>query len=201
MPAAVPQTSPRQPPAGPTAGALFDLQPTLVGDRVRLRPVAPDYFAALYTVAADPALWAAHPAHDRWQEPVFRRLFAETLASGGGLVIIDKASAAIIGSSRYHIADPAAPRAEIGWTFLARSHWGGGYNREAKVLMLRHAFRFVDMVVFRVGEGNLRSRRAVEKIGGTLSAEREEVRLPDGTPVIHVVYALSRTAFLAQPAR
>jgi RimJ/RimL family protein N-acetyltransferase len=36
--------------------------------------------------------------------------------------------------------------------------------------MLRHAFRFVDSVEFRVGPDNLRSQRAMEKIGG--------VRLP-----------------------
>ena len=55
---------------------------------------------------------------------------------------------------------------EIGWTFLARSHWGGIHNRELKKLMLDHAFRFVRSVVFLVGPQNLRSQRAVEKIGG-----------------------------------
>jgi len=49
---------------------------------------------------------------------------------------------------------------------LARSHWGGVYNREMKQLMLRHAFRFVNSVIFMVGAKNLRSQRAMEKIGG-----------------------------------
>ena len=49
---------------------------------------------------------------------------------------------------------------EIGWTFLARSHWGGTYNGEMKQLMLRHAFKFVNSVIFLVGPQNLRSQRA-----------------------------------------
>ncbi len=54
---------------------------------------------------------------------------------------------------------------EIGWTFLARKYWGGLYNRELKDLMLAHAFRFVETVVFYVGENNIRSQKATEKIG------------------------------------
>ena len=55
---------------------------------------------------------------------------------------------------------------EIGWTFLARSHWGGRANREVKRLMLDHAFTFVDTVIFWVGHENWRSQGAMTKIGG-----------------------------------
>jgi RimJ/RimL family protein N-acetyltransferase len=72
----------------------------------------------------------------------------------------------VIGSSRYHGYDEAKSEIEIGWTFLARSHWGGTWNRELKELMLRHAFQFVQSVIFKVGPQNWRSQRAVEKIGG-----------------------------------
>ena len=74
----------------------------------------------------------------------------------------------MIGSSRYNGFDPVASEIEIGWTFLARDYWGGSYNAEIKQLMLEHAFQYVDTVVFWVGETNLRSRRAMEKIGGVL---------------------------------
>ena len=50
-------------------------------------------------------------------------------------------------------------------TFLRRDYWGGSYNAEIKALMLRHAFRYVKTVVFWVGEGNWRSRKAMEKLG------------------------------------
>ena len=147
----------------------MDWQPVLNGDRLTLRPLAPDDWQALFAVASDPLIWDIHPAHDRWQEPVFRAFFADALAGGGAVAVIDRASGAIIGSSRWQGYDPAnGGSVEIGWTFLARSHWGGACNRELKRLMLAHAFGQVERVAFRVGETNLRSRRAMEKIGGRL---------------------------------
>jgi RimJ/RimL family protein N-acetyltransferase len=126
----------------------------------------------LYAVARDPLIWAGHPAHDRWQEPVFRRIFEEGLASGGAMVAIDLASGKIIGSSRFHDYDPERSEVEIGWTFLARSYWGGAYNGEMKRLMLEHAFRFVENAVFLVAHENLRSQKALIKIGAELVGTR-----------------------------
>jgi RimJ/RimL family protein N-acetyltransferase len=143
----------------------FDLQPVLIGERLRLRPLRPEDWDALYAVAADPLIWEQHPCSDRYKEDVFRTFFAEALASGGAFVVIDATDGRMIGSSRYHAYDEAASVVEIGWTFLARTHWGGTCNGELKQLMLRHAFRFVNRVLFLVGPGNLRSQRALEKIG------------------------------------
>jgi RimJ/RimL family protein N-acetyltransferase len=144
----------------------FDLQPVLKGELLELRPLRPEDFADLFAVAADPLLWEQHPARDRYQEEQFRTFFREALESGGALLATDKGDGRVIGSSRFHGYDADKGEVEIGWTFLARSHWGGRYNGEMKRLMLRHAFRFVDRVVFRVGAHNRRSQRAVEKIGG-----------------------------------
>ncbi len=174
--------------------AEFDKQPTLDGPSLRLRPLARADYDALFAVASDPELWALHPASDRYQEPVFRNLFEDAMASGGALVVIDKASSKVIGSSRYHVPDTESNRAEIGWSFLARVHWGGRTNAEVKHLMLTHAFRFVETVQFRVGETNARSRRAMEKIGGVLSDERETIQMPDRTEVVHLIYEISKPA-------
>jgi N-acetyltransferase len=54
----------------------------------------------------------------------------------------------VIGSSRYHGYNRCLSEVEIGWTFLAGSYWGGTYNGEVKRLMLRHAFQYVERVVF-----------------------------------------------------
>ena len=176
----------------------MDRQPVLDGERLYLRPLTLADWDALFAVASDRLIWAIHPAHDRWQEPVFRAFFADALAHGGALAIIDRASGAMIGSSRYQGHDPAASVVEIGWTFLARSHWGGETNRELKRLMLGHALGFVERVRFRVGEGNLRSRRALEKIGGHLTgATYFEDRA--GRPVEHVVFEITRESFAEGP--
>jgi RimJ/RimL family protein N-acetyltransferase len=167
----------------------FDTQPVLKGRLVELRPLRPDDFDELYAVAADPLIWEQHPARNRHEEAVFRDFFREALASGGALIAIDAATRRVIGSSRFHGYDEARSEVEIGWTFLARSHWGGAYNGEMKRLMLQHAFRFVSGVVFLIDPKNLRSQRAVEKIGGI----RAESRLDPGGRFVYQVTASDLT--------
>ena len=144
----------------------FDFQPILKGKLLELRPLRAEDFPDLYAVASDPLIWEQHPARDRYKEEAFKQFFREALESGGALMAIDSKDGRIIGSSRFHGYDEEKSEVEIGWTFLARSHWGGVYNGEMKQLMLRHAFRFVDHAIFVVGPRNLRSQKAVEKIGG-----------------------------------
>jgi RimJ/RimL family protein N-acetyltransferase len=168
----------------------FDLQPFLKGKLLELRPLRGEDFHALYAVAADPLIWEQHPSKDRYQEEVFRAFFREALESGGALIAIDSKDRNVIGSSRFHGYDKEKSEIEIGWTFLARSHWGGIYNGEMKQLMLRHAFRFVYSVVFLVGPQNVRSQRAMEKIGGTLVASRR-----DGSGRESFVYQITASTF------
>ena len=144
----------------------FDLQPTLQGSLVALRPLRLDDWDALFAAASDPLIWEQHPESDRYKPDVFRRYFESALASGCAFVVVDRGSGRIIGSTRYHGYDAAASQVEIGWTFLQREFWGGPYNREMKQLLLAHAFRHVARVVFNVGRTNYRSQRAMEKIGG-----------------------------------
>ena len=177
----------------------MDRQPVLGGERLHLRPLRPDDWDALYAVASDPLIWEVHPSHDRWQEQKFRPFFDDALAKGGALVVIDRASGAMIGSSRFQAFDPAdGSSVEIGWTFLARSHWGGAYNAELKRLMLSHALRQVARVDFRIGEANWRSRKAMEKIGGHLSDRTELAETTRGL-VRHVIYEITRESFAQGP--
>jgi len=141
-------------------------------------------------VAADPLIWEQHPAKDRYQQEQFRVFFREALESGGALVAIDTKDGRVIGSSRFHGYDGDKSEVEIGWTFLARSHWGGRYNGEMKQLMLQHAFRFVDRVVFLVGLHNRRSQRAVEKLGGMRVGSR-----PDASGRDSIVYEITAATF------
>lgn len=177
----------------------MDRQPTLEGERLLLRPLREIDRAALFAVASDRELWALHPAHDRWQAPVFDAMFDEALAQRGALAVIDKASGRIIGSSQFRPSGKVTGAVEIGWTFLARDHWGGVTNRELKRLMLQHLLAHADRAVFRVGEANLRSRRAMEKIGSRLMETTEQVTFPDGRVVDHVFYEIDRASFASGP--
>ncbi len=166
----------------------FDRQPRLVGELLELRPLRPEDWEALYAVASDPLIWEVHPARDRYKEDVFRGFFEGALESGGALAAIDRMTGGVVGSSRYHWQGPDL---EIGWTFLARPYWGGVYNREMKRMMLDHAFEAVDRVIFSVGVDNVRSRRAMEKIGG-MRMEGVLPREVAGAPVDHVIYEIRK---------
>ena len=168
----------------------FDPQPILRGALVTLQPLRADDRDALYAVASDPLIWEQHPDRTRSEPAGFRVFFRQALESGGAVLAIDNGTGAVIGSSRYHGFDEALGEVEIGWTFLARSHWGGRYNGEMKHLMLTHAFRFVGRVVFMVGPRNLRSQRAVERIG----AERAGTHIDD-TGRESLVFAITRAGF------
>ena|SRR5438067_138342 len=167
----------------------FDLQPILKGERLELRPLRADDFDELFAVASDPLIWEQHPNSDRYREEVFREFFRSALECGGALIAVDRAEGRVIGSSRYHGYNEERSEIEIGWTFLARSYWGGVYNREMKALMLGHAFQFVRTVIFLVGPRNYRSQRAMEKIGGLRAGSRVD---PNGRESL--IYRIDRSA-------
>jgi RimJ/RimL family protein N-acetyltransferase len=170
----------------------FDLQPVLTGDTIELRPLREEDFPELYAVASDPRIWEQHPEPDRWTDVVFREFFRGAMDSGGAFVVLDRNNGRVIGSSRFAGYDEAAGEIEIGWTFLARSYWGGVYNREMKTLMLAHAFRFVRRVIFRVGPDNRRSRRALDKVGAVYVGLQ-----PDPRRGQSAIYEMTREAFTA----
>lgn len=147
---------------------MFDLQPSLSGKLVSLRPLQESDFSALFAVASDPEIWAQHPARDRYTESVFRRFFDDGMESGGAFVIHDLASGEVIGSSRFCFYSQERDEIEIGFTFLAREFWGGKYNSDLKSLMLNHAFKYVGSVIFCVGSSNFRSQKAVQKLGAVI---------------------------------
>jgi N-acetyltransferase len=169
-----------------------DLQPTLTGEKLLLRPLTENDWDAMYAVASDPLLWEVHPASDRYKETVFREYFAGAMASRGALAVIDQSTGDIVGGSRYANFVDVRNEIEIGWSFLARSHWGGVYNREMKILMLSHAFRYFDSIRFNIGATNVRSRRAIEKIGAWLDGEYLPEAINGVPSVLHVIYRINR---------
>ncbi len=167
----------------------FDLQPTLVGETITLLPLHADDFESLYEVASDPLLWEQHPDPSRYKRDIFTdRYFEGALSSGSAFVIIHNESGDVIGSSRYYDWNADKQEVAIGYTFLARAHWGGAINGELKKLMLDHAFRGARIVWFHIGKNNLRSRKALEKIGGRFS--HEEVQEMYGAKYDYVHYRI-----------
>jgi RimJ/RimL family protein N-acetyltransferase len=174
-----------------SASVEFDLQPTLKGTLIELRPLTCEDFDALFTAASDPLIWEQHPENDRYTRPVFQRYFDSAIESKGAFAIVERKSGKVIGSSRYCNLNSAEREVEIGWTFLERAFWGGAYNRELKTLMLEHAFRFVDRVLFVVGENNLRSQKALEKIGARY-LKKAQLPASDGRLMPNLVFVITQ---------
>jgi N-acetyltransferase len=173
--------------------AALDFQPTLVGPTLTVRPIAAGDWTELFAAGSDPKIWELHPVSDRYTEPEFRKFFDGGVDGKMAFVFVDNASGRLIGSSRYYGYEPAFSEIEIGWTFIARSHWGGSANREVKRLMLDHAFTFLDTVVFWVGEDNLRSQGAMTKIGGVKRAGLFTRALAGD--VRHVIFEITKRAY------
>jgi len=146
--------------------AIFDLQPEkLENDLIELRPLSERDFDSLFEVSSDPLIWEQHPIKDRYKKEVFQLFFDSAMASKSSFTIFDKITGELMGSTRFYDFQPELSRLAIGYTFLARKFWGGIYNKSLKNLMLDYAFQFVDTVVFHIGETNIRSQKAILKIG------------------------------------
>lgn len=152
----------------------MDLQPHSLGDSlVALSPLREEDFDSLFQAASDPLIWEQHPDRFRHEKEVFSGYFRGAIDSKGAFLVVDKANGEAIGSSRFYNHDAEARTICVGWTFLRRRCWGGEYNYRLKKLMLDHAFRSVDCVLFQIGQENLRSIKATEKLGA--ARVREEI--------------------------
>jgi len=160
---------------------------TLTGSRVRLEPLAPEHLDGLWAAAAvDPTIfrWFVAPLTSRSAMATF---IAEAVAAadmGNQLpfAVIDRGGTGlgtnlgaggramperVVGSTRFGAIEPHHRRAEIGWTWIGAPWQRTGINREAKHLMLRHAFETwgLHRVEFKTDALNQQSRNALKRLG------------------------------------
>ena len=169
----------------------FNLQPTLENELVRLVPLKLNDFESLYLVASDPLIWEQHPDRFRYQKKVFEKYFDGAIQSCGAFIVFDKKSGETIGSTRYYDYDEVKKSIVIGYTFLARKYWGGIYNRAMKMLMLDYAFNFVETVIFHIGAENIRSQKAIEKLGAMKVGEIE-IKYPGEDERLNFIYKIKK---------
>jgi len=169
---------------------IFNCNITLQDEWVTATPLQAADFDILYHAASDPLIWEQHPNKNRWQRTEFANYFKGAMESGSAFLVKDTTSGEVIGSSRY-VYDEAQQILSIGYTFFIRSHWGGGYNRALKKLMLDHAFRYVDTVYFYIGAVNKRSQMAIERVGAKKIRE-EETAYYGEAPKLDYVYVIAK---------
>ena len=173
----------------------FDIQPVLANELLILRPLREEDFDNLFKVASDPLIWEQHPMKDRSQRNGFDIFFREAMESKGAFVIIDQKTGEIIGTTRFHLVNETMNAIEIGWTFLARKYWGGEFNKSMKLLMIDYAFNYVDDIIIYVNENNIRSQKAVEKIGGKRIKALGDLHLST-RPNSTVIFRINKTQWV-----
>lgn len=151
----------------------FNLQPTLENKLIKIVPLELDDFETLYAIASDPLIWEQHPNKDRYKQEVFENFFKGAMESKGAFLVYDKVNNVPIGSSRFYVVEGNENVIAIGYTFISRDHWGGNYNPALKKLMMDYAFQFVDSVIFHIGAMNVRSQKAIERLGAIKIDEKD----------------------------
>ncbi|NKE67692.1 GNAT family N-acetyltransferase [Ramlibacter sp. RBP-2] len=171
---------------------------TLSSSAVRLEPLTPHHVAGLEAAARDGELWTLRvtsvPAPGETAAYVAAAL--KGLADGHMLpfAVLDAATGAVIGSTRYHDIVPAVERLEIGYTWYARQWQRSHVNTTCKLLLLTHAFEMLgaQLVGWRTDNFNFASQRAIERLGARRDGVlRHHALRRDGTVRDTVMYSLA----------
>lgn len=170
----------------------FNLQPeNLQNELVKLVPLQENDFEELYQVASDKLIWEQHPNKMRYERAVFENYFEGAMQSKGAFFIRDTNSNEPMGCTRFYDFDENDSSVLIGYTFIGRQFWGKGYNTALKKIMLDYAFQFVDKVYFHIGAQNIRSQKAIEKIGA-IKVDEFEVAYYGEISKLNFVYLISK---------
>ncbi|MDX3226236.1 GNAT family N-acetyltransferase [Streptomyces sp. ME19-01-6] len=180
---------------------VFPQRPfALSGSRVRLEPLSLEHAEGLWT-AADDEVFAKLP-YDRpptvqaMGEWISAALTREAVRLPFAVVVGQE----VAGTTSYWYPDEVRRQVEIGSTWLGRAWWGAGINREAKRLLLEHAFTELacEKVVFRTDPKNIRSQQALQRLGaGRDGLVRRDWPRGDGTWRDSVYYSILRNEWTA----
>ncbi len=148
----------------------------LKGKSIALIPVEEKYLDELLSFSANPVIWEHLPKEIFSPEELLQwyQQTREDEATGKAIpfLIQDIQTLEIMGSTRILDLDTANRKAEIGWTWINPKYFGTKINTEAKLLLLNYAFTVLRLnrIQFRADERNIRSRRAILKLGATFEA-------------------------------
>ena len=160
----------------------------LTGTTVDLIPLEKEHFEELFTVASDKELWELIPTNCSEKETFYTAYnFALAERDKGNqypFVILHKATNKLIGSTRFFEIFPNDKKLEVGWTWITKQFWGTEINLECKFLLLTFCFETLkaNRVQLKTKDTNIRSRKAIEKIGGVFEGILRKDRIQnDGT--------------------
>lgn len=147
------------------------VEPEILREGVRLEPLQLDHANGLYNRARSGADWDYMPRAAFVDIADTRQWIEEAVTTPNQLAyaIVETGKDRVVGSTRYLNIRPEHRSLEIGWTWLGQEWQRTGVNTEAKLLLLAKAFDRCGCVrvEFKTDARNLRSQRALERIGAT----------------------------------
>ena len=155
---------------------------SLEDSKIKLDPLTEDHILEMRTLSADADVWRWYTEDlsdpDDLQRWMTNRLSESNEMTKMSYAVLDQGTNQVLGSSSYGHIDWTERCIEIGWTWLGKPYIGSGINKHMKFLMLHHAFETMEIerLELRTDEENIRSRKAMGKIGaqhdGTLRNHR-----------------------------
>lgn len=171
----------------------FALQPDFLhDDLIKLMPLKESDFDRLFEIGSNPKVWEQHPNPNRYQLEDFTNYFKGAIESKGAFLVLDAKTNETVGCSRYYDYNEEDNSVLIGYTFIGTTFWGTGYNKSLKKIMLDYAFQFVDKVYFHIGAFNIRSQKAIEKIGAQ-KVDEFEVEYYGEASKLNFVYVIHKS--------
>jgi N-acetyltransferase len=149
----------------------------LTNSGVELRPLQWEDLDELRLEASDPAIWEQHPAKERASEDGFKNFFEASMNKRSTYVIHHIGENKLIGMSSYYDYDDYHDLICIGFTFIGARYWGQGVNAVVKEMMMQYAYDKLGVkhILFHVDDRNIRSQKALQKIGAGKSTHQDTV--------------------------
>jgi len=167
--------------------ASHDIQPTLTGPTIELRPLQLSHQEALVNAASDGELWTMKvtvvPGPETAGQYIATALAGQQAGTVMPFVVVKRETGQVVGSTRFWKIDRVNRKLEIGHSWLSASVQRSGVNTEAKYLLLTYAFEAMNAVrvQFTTDELNEKSRAAILRIGAKQEGiVRHERIMPDG---------------------
>lgn len=167
--------------------ASLDMQPTLTGPTIELRPLQASHQEGLVHAASDGELWTMKvtvvPGPETAGQYIATALAGRQAGTVMPFVIVKRETGGVVGSTRFWKIDRVNRKLEIGHSWLSASVQRSGVNTQAKYLLLTHAFEAMNAVrvQFTTDELNEKSRAAILRIGAKQEGiVRHERIMPDG---------------------
>ncbi|WP_131849670.1 GNAT family N-acetyltransferase [Baia soyae] len=170
----------------------------LDGNIVSLQLIQEQHVTDLYQIVkSNPAIWTHMTSNLESEEDMHKLVIHALKEHQCGkeipFVVWHKELNRIVGSTRLYNIKPEARTCELGFTYYATEVQRTAVNTECKLLLLQHVFETLNMIRVQITTDilNLKSQKAIERIGGTREGVlRNDRQLPNGRIRDAAIYSI-----------